>query len=853
MNRRIEILAPAGSYESMRAAMNAGCDAVYIGGGSFGARAYANNLDEDALLRAIEEAHIRNKRLYLTVNTLIKEEELIDRLYRFLEHFYLEGLDAVIVQDPGVMHFIHRNFPELPIHASTQTTITMGQGANLLKNLGVTRLVTARELSLQEIKAIKESTDLELETFVHGALCYCYSGQCLMSSILGGRSGNRGRCAQPCRMPYQFYSGDNRMSSDQEKYLLSPKDIQTIGLIPDLVEAGIDSFKIEGRMKRPEYSAGVAAIYRKCTDLYLEYGAKRYQDYLKSPDYQRDLMELMDLYNRGGFSEGYGRNYHGKQMMSLARPNHSGVYVGEVTLVKGNLVTISLKESVNAQDILEIRGGEEEAGYEFTLKDGRRKGEALTTNVGRIPTERNKGKADLRAIDKGAAVYRTKNNELLNRITEAYLAKDRKRGITGRLTARLGEELTLTLSDQEISVTVAKELVQEARKQPMTREKLTAPIEKLGDTLFYLQELKVQADENIFVPVAWLNELRREAVEKLQSAIHASYQRRKVTPAEANPITDRMEEGRDFHQAELNIASAVQVNTNTEEITFGNSVNSDPGICISVRTREQFWEALRYREVTSIYGDYEGFEREEIQRMAQSCEATGKGFYLMLPHICRQSTYQGLTKGLRNLWDSAGLRGYLVKNLEEIALLLSLQREGYGAKEIILNHNVYVFNKEAKEFYQEMGINHFTAPLELNAKELKALGIFDCDMMVYGYMPLMVSAQCLHESTGGCTRNKVGEQGKDYLIDRMGKKFYVQSNCNGCYHVILNGQCLSLLRYAREIKALKPRNVRLDFTIETAKETGDVISAFISGYLNDRNTELLTQNLTAGHFKRGVE
>ncbi len=201
MKRNIEILAPAGSYEGMQAAMNAGCDAVYIGGSSFGARAYANNLEEETLLKAIDEAHIRDKKIYLTVNTLLKEKERTKELYRFLEKFYLGGLDAVIVQDMGVLHFIHENFPELPIHASTQTTLTMAQGANLLKPYGVTRLVTARELSLKEIKTIRENTELEIETFVHGALCYCYSGQCLMSSMIGGRSGNRGRCAQPCRMP----------------------------------------------------------------------------------------------------------------------------------------------------------------------------------------------------------------------------------------------------------------------------------------------------------------------------------------------------------------------------------------------------------------------------------------------------------------------------------------------------------------------------------------------------------------------------------------------------------------------------------------------------------------------------
>lgn len=876
MNRRIEILAPAGSYESMRAAMNAGCDAVYIGGGSFGARAYANNLDEETLLRAIDEAHIRNKKLYLTVNTLLKEEELTDRLYRYLEPYYLEGLDAVIVQDPGVMHFIHRNFPKLPIHASTQTTITMAQGANLLKGQGVTRLVTARELSLKEIKAIRENTDLEIETFVHGALCYCYSGQCLMSSMLGGRSGNRGRCAQPCRMNYQFYSEGSRISADREKYLLSPKDINTLRLIPELVEAGIDSFKIEGRMKRPEYAAGVAYIYRKCTDLYLEYGLDRYQAYLKSSEFEQDMTELKDLYNRGGFSEGYGKSYHGKQMMSFVRPNHSGVPVGEVIAVKGNQATILLKEAVHAQDVLEIRSDEEEADYEFTLKDGRQKGETLTTRVGRPPAEAARGRVKYREIQKGASVYRTKNNELLDRLTEAYLERDAKRGIYGRLIARLGEELTLTLTDRKISVTVRKEPVEEAKKQPMTMEKLAEPLKKLGDTLFYFEELRIEADEHIFVPVAWLNELRREAVGKLQEAILASCRRSFAGGDQEAPASQIVSQGEELGDLELGVEAGrenygnkasqrktvaesrgqgpYEKNSKAMENIISDSEKTAPELRISVRTAEQFQAALKIAEVEAIYGDYEGFETEELIRMAQSCEAEDKGFYLMLPHICRQNTYQRLSSELIRLWGSYGLKGFVLKNLEELALLQSLQREeNLAEKEIILNHNLYIFNREAKEFYREKGVSHYTAPLELNARELKVLGIRDCDMVVYGYQPLMVSTQCLHESTKGCKRCKPGQLRKDYLLDRMGKKFYVQSNCKDCYNVIINGQCLSLLRYAEEVKALIPRNLRLDFTIETGVETKEVISAFVSGYLQGKQTELSADNLTAGHFKRGVE
>ena len=299
-----ELLAPAGSYESMTAAISAGADAVYLGGQLFGARAYANNLDTEQLKRAIDYAHLHRKALYLTVNTLLKEEELEEELYHYLKPLYEQGLDAAIVQDMGVFSFIRSYFPLLPIHASTQMTLTGVYGAKMLKELGAERIVTARELSLTEIEAIHREVEIELESFVHGALCYCYSGQCLFSSIAGGRSGNRGRCAQPCRLPY--------IRDGKQQYLLSPKDLSTISLLPELLEAGIYSLKIEGRMKKPEYTAGVVSIYRKYLDEYLSHGTGfRYRVEKK------DAQLLFDIFNRGGFTEGYYKKYNGRDMMFL--------------------------------------------------------------------------------------------------------------------------------------------------------------------------------------------------------------------------------------------------------------------------------------------------------------------------------------------------------------------------------------------------------------------------------------------------------------------------------------------------------------------------------------------------------
>ncbi len=309
--KKLEILAPAGSFESLKAAIHAGADAVYMGGSLFGARAYADNPKGSLLLDAIDYAHLYGVKLYLTVNTLLKDRELTQQLYGYLQPCYEHGLDAVIVQDIGVMSAVQEWFPKLPVHASTQMTVCGSGGVKLLKEAGVQRVVLARELSLTEIEKIHRETGMEIECFVHGALCYCYSGQCLFSSILGGRSGNRGRCAQPCRLSYDVLADGKVISGKGENALLSPKDMCAVELLPQIAEAGVYSLKIEGRMKRPEYTAGVVRIYRKYADWYLEHGAK---GYCVS---EEDKKELFLLFNRDGFSRGYYEQHNGRNMMAL--------------------------------------------------------------------------------------------------------------------------------------------------------------------------------------------------------------------------------------------------------------------------------------------------------------------------------------------------------------------------------------------------------------------------------------------------------------------------------------------------------------------------------------------------------
>lgn len=359
MRPQVEILAPAGSMESMKAAIHAGADAVYMGGSRFGARAYADNPGEDQFLEAIDYAHLHGARLYMTVNTLVKEGEL-EPLYDFLRPYYERGLDAVIVQDLGVFDLVKRHFPDLPVHASTQMTVTGWRSAKKLKEMGASRIVTARELSLGEIREIQDHVDIEIESFVHGALCYCYSGQCLLSSLIGGRSGNRGRCAQPCRLPYQTEG----MKKSSDRYMLSLKDLCTLDILPDIIESGVYSLKIEGRMKSPRYTAGVVSIYRKYVDQYLKQGRKVYQ---VDP---ADRKMLLDLFDRGGFTDGYYKQHNGRDMVALKeKPSFREGNQELFDRLDGEYVNVVKQEAVTGHVILK-EGEPVRLSLAFSASDG---------------------------------------------------------------------------------------------------------------------------------------------------------------------------------------------------------------------------------------------------------------------------------------------------------------------------------------------------------------------------------------------------------------------------------------------------------------------------------------------------
>lgn len=810
---KVELLAPAGSYESLTAALSAGADAVYTGGSRFGARAFANNLTEETLLQAIDECHLRGKQLYLTVNTLLKDNELAE-LYQYILPCYTRGLDAVIVQDMGVFTFLRREFPDLPIHASTQMTITGSDGAKLLKDLGASRIVTARELSLQEIAGIHERVDIEIESFVHGALCYCYSGQCLYSSLIGGRSGNRGRCAQPCRLPYDLYQNGTKINYGAEKYLMSPKDMCTLDLIPDLIEAGVYSFKIEGRMKKPAYTAGVVRIYRKYIDLYVKNGREGYRIE------EKDRLELMDLYNRGGFSTGYYKTRNGREMMSLVRPNHIGTKAAKVVDTGKNILKLKAAEALHPGDVLECldeKSGQK--GTEFTIREEKKPGEIFQV---KIPS----GKKP----ETCKTVIRTRNEQLLKQLEDTYLVGKLKEKINGKLILYKKNPAILEIRMGDFAVQVTGDEVTEAVNQPLSYEKVKKQMQKTGNTPYIFEKLDIDMEPDIFLPVQSLNELRRMGLETLTREIQESY--RRGLPSKENTESLR--------------SAGYQYDEKGNALKENNQTGIP--IHVSLESLDALEGLLRLDEVSGIYLDSAAFKdnREFLNSgtYIRKCHEAGKKCNYIMPYIFRAET--------RKYYESDAARRMLsaydaivVKSLDEAGYL----KECGLTNPLIADHNLYAFNGESEAFLKEQGFASDTVPLELNAKEIGKRGCADSEILVYGHLPMMVSAQCLKKTAGRC--NKVPEV--LYLRDRMKKDFPVKTNCQFCYNIIYNSAPSVLLENRDEIRKLSPAAIRLSFTLEDKKQVLSVTEKYIDAFCKEKDIRLDLPEFTRGHFKRGVE
>ena len=819
--RQVEILAPAGSFDSMKAAVAAGADAVYMGGSRFGARAYADNPDEKGLLEAIDYVHLHGRRLYMTVNTLFKEDEL-EELENYMRPYCDRGLDGVIVQDLGALAFMRRHFPGLELHSSTQMTVTSVYGARMMKEMGCSRVVTAREMSLEEIRRIHDETDIEIESFVHGALCYCYSGQCLMSSLIGGRSGNRGRCAQPCRLPYSVYEpgdisrmngkhsvpeqagqagarsriseqtgkknrgkkpassgqpGPSPLNKSSERYVLSLKDLCTLDILPDIIEAGVYSLKIEGRMKSPRYTAGVVSIYRKYVDRYLEQGR---DGYCVEPE---DRKMLLDLFDRGGFTDGYYARHNGRGMVAL-----------------------------------------------------REKPE-----------------------------FREGNQKLFEYLDKTYVEAELKEKVRGHVELAEGEPSRLTLECRKEKVQVLGQAPQAAEKQPMTREKVLKQLNKTGGSPFCFETLTAQIEGDLFLPVQALNELRRTGFQELET---------KLTGARA--MTGEGGMGAESRQEENGADGAALVIGHSSAALESRSVliqtaapQSQPGLTQSpaqppaqpvltafLEETAQLSPVLARGEISVVYLDADGFSPDQWRDIANRCHDRGKQCWLALPQIFRSHAQRYLGAS-RHLLCQAGFDGVLIRALEETVWLKDLMEQEKPELPLPfgMDASVYGWNRRSAKVLASVGASVLAMPWELNSREMEpvletchGLGLTS-ELIIYGNAPMMVSAQCITNTVKGCTHKR----GTLMMKDRTGAVLPVKNHCSFCYNTIYNPAPLSLLGSEKLVRRLRAERLRLQFTVEGTEQTEKVLDAFIGSFVYDRDVEVPFRDFTRGHFKRGVE
>ncbi len=833
-----EVLAPAGTYECFRAAINAGADAVYLGGSMFGARAFAGNFEEAELIKAIRTAHLYGRKVYLTVNTLLRNDEL-EKLVQYVKPYYEEGLDAVIVQDYGVFAVLREAFPGLDLHASTQMTITGKYGAQLLKDMGAARVVPARELSAKEIRDIYDNVDVEIESFVHGALCYCYSGQCLLSSMIGGRSGNRGRCAQPCRLTYSA----NGIS---EKYLLSPKDMCTIEAVPDILDAGVYSLKIEGRMKSPEYVAGVSYAYRKYVDMYLEKGRDGYRVE------EQDIRKLMDLYNRGGFCKGYYYAQNDKSMMTFDRPNHQGIVIGNIK--NGELV---LSQEVNPGDVLEFPDGSE-----YTTPTGKKSGR-LALPKGILKNPKN-----------GAAVYRTRNNELLGQLRAGYIDNDIKIPVRMEIFLKSGERACLKLLSGDKELVVYGDVLEPSDKRPAVREDVVKQLKKLGGTVFSSDEGSIVTDiqGSPFVPVKLLNDLRRNALEELESMLLSGYKRNHEYMKVQAPITAGVLEA-DAAQENAGVQEVVdaQENVGTQENTAAQSnaaceaglterrdySEGQHDITVQVMKKEQLAAVLRaaHNNVSRIYISTELSGIDGAIMMKGMVDEYNAGIsannrkievYMAMPYIFRDRAVTLFERKLEDV-KAAGFDGMLIRSPEELGYIRKKGLYELYAGRVVADYDVYTYNKAAFDEYIRLGIHDFTLSEELNAGQLRGLcrSVQDrniyLEKLVYGYLPLMVTAGCTLKYT---SKDKpCGRPGVYYLTDRKGKQLAALNSCSYCYNLIYNSVPEYLLDKTDEIRNMGVDALRLSFSIEGADEVENIMK------MNADSVKAYTR----GHYNRGVD
>lgn len=833
----LELLAPAGSWEAMTAAVYAGADGVYLAGKSFGARQYADNFDRNELQRAVLFCHLHRVRLYITVNTLVDDAEMAD-LTDYLLFLDKIKVDGIIVQDLGVIALAKKVVPNLPLHASTQMTLTNSKGVEFAQSLGIVRSVLARELSLKEIAAAT-AVGSEIETFIHGALCICYSGQCLMSSMIGGRSGNRGRCAQPCRLPYNLVNakGENVLeNSDSGQYLLSPKDMNTLEILPQLIEAGVTSFKIEGRMKRPEYVAVVVDAYRRTMDSYLD------GDFHVS---ETDNQNIEQIFNRD-FTTAYLERRPGKEMMSHRRPNNRGILVGRVAKIYAGqgLADIKVEKELHLGD-----------GLEFWVTTGGRVGSIIESmEVGNESvTVAHLGQLAKIAIPKGVRfndrVFRTLDRDLMQYAEQFYKDVKTKIPVWVKVVAKLGEAMQITFTDDEgnkgMGTTNFK--AEKAQKHPLEESTVLKQIQRLGNTEYGIQNVEYDIDAGIMVPVSEINEARRRAVEALTGA--------RVSEFELS--REKREEKREKLRKDVLENQSVERRAQSVREAEENKASREYQLLtVHCDTVEKVEAALAGGAERIIFGG-DAFATKIIttqnyQQAMNLCRRAGKEIAFATPRIVKENQLDFFRK-LFTLWEALQPDYVYINNLS----LMQLVKE-FPKLKIWADGSLNIFNSLAVEFWHSRGVGGVTLSQELTLQQIKTIAgkkTLPLECYVQGRTEMMVSEYCTAGSFLGDLHKGACQfqcREKLFLKDRQEAVFPVVGD-QYCRMHVLNSVELSLAANIEEVLQAGVTSLRIDGRYYSAEELKQ-LTALYRDILDGKKT--LDENLphtTRGHYFRGVE
>ena len=791
---KVELLAPVGDWNCLKAAVQNGADAVYFGVEQFNARMYAANFNVEDMKQVIDYCKLRNVKTNLTLNTLLENCEF-DNAVDLAKEAYKSGIDAIIVQDLGLAKYLIDNIPGLPIHASTQMTVHNLQGVLKLEKLGFDRVVLSRELSCDEIEYICKNCKVEIETFIHGALCICYSGQCLFSSVVGGRSGNRGKCAGPCRLPYELISENaetHERKSIDKGYLLSTKDLCGIAYLPRLIQAGVKCFKIEGRMKSPEYVATVTRIYRKYIDMVLNN-----DDFIID---EKDINDLMQVFNRGGFSDGHLDSKHNRNLIFPEKPSNMGIYLGTIKKYNSNKghITLQLEEELELGDSISVSN--EASKYlvsELMIKNVNQKKVSANTEVtiGRM-------KGNIKVGDK---VYRISSKALSDFAKASYdNCENKKIPLNCTVTIKKNTPISMEISTNKntcynelYSSIYVKEISNmipiDALKTPISVERVVKQISKTTNTPFSFENITVLLDDGLYVPsISTLNELRRTTLEKVEQEILSRAKR---------TLLDLSRKSK-------------------ESITYTPNVKN-PEISVLFRQLDLDFDytKLDKEKITNIYVSLELFISKKYSKVI-SYFSDNYNLYIYVPSIIKTNYKNIALSTIEQAVMIYNIKGFIVSNIGDFELLKKYSKD----YEFIGNYTLNVFNNNTMEEYRKLGLSRITLSRELNQeliKEMLAKANINTEMIVYGNLPLMASSYCFLGETNKCYPDcgtNCKKNNKYYLKDRLGFNFRVVPNSIETVTLICNSKTLSV-----STKDLPVNFVRLDILDESINEINEAV------------------------------